>query len=99
MDNSARDAKIVERYKAGENQEQLAKAYRLTRTRIQQVLSKAGVSYKDSPHAPQGDRYAFIGANVTKANKAKLKHEAKRTGKSMSRVIEEALEVRFSASK
>ncbi len=90
--NAARDAKIVKRYLDGETQERLGIAFHLTRTRVWQILNKAGVSYKDSPNAPQGDRYGFVGANITKDMKKKLADKAKRTGKSMSRVLEEALE-------
>lgn len=93
--NPERDADIVQRYKAGEKQEQLAASFHLTRGRIQQILKAAGVTYKDSPRAPRGDRYGFVGANITTPMKEKLRDKAKRSGKSMSRVLEETLEERF----
>ncbi len=96
MDNSARDIEIARRYRAGDTHEELAQRHQLTRIRIVQILKKAGITFaKDSPRAPRGDRYAYVGVNLTKALKAQLKERAARDKKSMSRFIEELIEARF----
>lgn len=98
MRNPTRDAQIVERYKAGETQEQLASAFHLSRGRINQVLTSAGVTRKDNPaRKNNGDLYAFVGVNVTKPMKARLAAVAKRKGKSMSGLLNEALTKQLSA--
>lgn len=96
MINTERDAQIVQRYRSGETQQALAEAYSLTRGRIVQILKKEGISFNDSPRKPR-NLYGFVGANITKSMKAKLQAESKRTGKSMSRLLEEALDTRLIA--
>jgi hypothetical protein len=93
--NTERDAQIVDRYKKGHTQAQLASFFGVTRTRINQILRKAGVSYNDSPRKVRGDRYGFVGSNITKEMKRRLQDESRRTGKSMSRLLEDALETRL----
>jgi len=92
MAKSARDLKIAQLYKTGKTQEELAVMFSVTQQRINQILRSQGVSFHDSPHAPRGDRYAFIGANVTHDLKRRVNNYAKRNKKSLSLVVEESLE-------
>lgn len=88
----ARDVKIAAQYRAGKTQEELAVLFNVTRSRIAQILKAQGVTFHDSPHAPRGDRYAFIGANVTHDLKRRVHNYADRHKKSVSNVVEESLE-------
>jgi len=90
LDNRTRDALIVKRYKAGETQELLAIAFHISRARVQQILKKHGVGFKDSPN--RRNLYAFAGTHLTKDVKAQLTAEAKRSGKSISKLLSEAIE-------
>ena len=94
-ERAERDMQIVERYLKGETSYALATAFHLTRARISQILKKANVSYKDTPRTLRGNRYAYVGSNITKAMKQRLLNESERTGKSLSRIIEELLEKHY----
>lgn len=87
-----RDRQIVICYRAGNTQEQIAKAFALSRNRVHQILHEQGCNHLDNPNNPRGERYAFIGANVTKDVKARFVAEAKRRGKSVSALTAELIE-------
>lgn len=99
--NPERDAEIVTLYKAGLSQETIGYRYGLTRGRVQQILGAAGVTHRDNPkrRVVQGNLYAVIGVNVTKATKAALRRMARKQDKSMSEFINELIEAELSAGK
>lgn len=86
MNYAERDKTIVTRYKAGATQEALAAEFDVSRPRIAQILSKAGVSVKDTTRASR-ELYGFIGINVTEAVKARCVAEAKKRNESLSKFV------------
>jgi hypothetical protein len=91
----ARNQQIIDRYLAGEKALDISKLYRISRARVSQILNAANISYKDTARAPRGDRYAFVGANISKEMKRRMLEESTLTGKSLSRIVEESLEKRY----
>ncbi len=69
----------------------LAKVYRLSRQRVEQILKKGGVW---APHA-KTDRTEFLGVAVSKGDKLVLRKEARRRGISVSALTSEMIRERL----
>lgn len=89
VSKTERDAEIVQRYTAGEPLEDLRKRFKLTRSRIYQILHGANVPLTRQPDAP--DRDQFLGVNLSESVKDALRAEAGRRGVSMSALSAEIL--------
>lgn len=88
--STERDAIICNEYQNDKPIDVLAVEFKLSHQRIRQILRKYDVWKK------QESRPAFLGIDVTEETKEKLKEEAAKSGKSVSRfasdVIERSLE-------
>lgn len=89
------DAEIVLCYKAGKTINQIGKAFHLTKQRVWQILKANNCTREMNPTTRSRRLYAFISANVTKDTKEFLTAEAKRRGKSLSHIVNEAISERY----
>ena len=81
-DKTQRNELIVQKYQSGHPIEELCLEYKITRSRIFQILKKAGVPRER--HGPQVGRDQFLGVNLSEPVKDALRAEANRRGISMS---------------
>lgn len=95
--NLTRDQQIVICYRAGNSQQEIASAFSLTRSRVNQILKAMGCSRQDNPKTLRRDLYAFIGVNVRISIKKAFEQEAARRKMSVSalsaKLIEDELRV------
>jgi len=82
-----RNAAIVTAYQAGGSMAEIARRHGIGRARVQQILKQAGAW---RPYE-KNDRTAFLGVNLTPAQKAKLRAEAAKRGISVSRLVSQRL--------
>jgi hypothetical protein len=81
-----RDVQICQQYVSGNNtQQELATAFQLTKSRIQQILREHGFTMKD--RLKRRSRSAFTGVHLSQGVKEALRGEAVRTGTSMSSIV------------
>lgn len=84
-----RNAELVNRYLAGDSTEELRERFKITRTRIYQILKEAGIPKERQQNAD--DRDQFLGVNLSESVKDALRAEAQRRGLSMSALSSAAL--------
>lgn len=92
LERAERNLKIEQLYRQGLKQKEIAKVVQISRGRVAQVLRDRGLSVKDSPNSPPGDRYGFIGVNVTKDIRSKFKALCEFRGISMSSYLADFIE-------
>lgn len=92
LENLTRNQQIVLCYRAGNSQEAIGRAFKLSHARINQILKAAGVSSADSPKRPRGDLFAFIGTNCTTDLKEAFVREARRRKTSVSALSAQLME-------
>lgn len=91
----ARNAEIARRYiDESATQKELGLAFKLTRSRVQQILDEYGINRKDNARwrDAQSERYASIAVNVTKVTKAQLVKCAKSNKQSVSALVNDMIE-------
>lgn len=85
-----RDTQIAEAYVAGSTLQELADQHKVTRSRIQQILRKAGITKLDR-HTEEAPPDIFLGVNVPEEVKEALRVEARLKGVSMSALTSETI--------
>lgn len=89
MTKAERNEELIQRYRAGEPLEDLCTSFKLSRTRIYQILHKANVPL--ARQANDVERAQFLGVNLSEPVKDALRAEALRRGISMSALSAEVL--------
>ena len=84
--NAERDRQICRLYSEGKTFSELSHRFKITRSRIQQIVKIGGAS-----HGKLSKRGEFLGVNLTESVKRSLKDEAEKRGLSMSNLTSQTI--------
>lgn len=86
LQRAIRDKEICRRYLAGETQEQLGNVFNLSHQRISVILREGDVKVSK----PAGTA-TYLGVSIDREVKRRVKERAQHEGKSISRIVNDAL--------
>lgn len=96
MNQQERNQEIIDGYKAGATQDDLAAAHGITPARVWQILNRAGLTKRDRPSVShKRDEQAFTGVLLPPEVKKALRQAAKADGKSMSAFVAELVRAKL----
>jgi len=84
-----RDAELCDMYLAGATLSACAEKFGISKPRAQQIVRKHGYATRLSQEEPRG---AFLGVCLTPESKEALRVKAEEEGKTMSRLVSDAVE-------